>query len=198
MSASPHIRGLHLETDSSIPEGPSATIGLDTLFRENASFIARSLRRLGVPAADVQDALQEVFVVAARKLDVIAEGSGRAFLYSTAIRVASNARRSGRRAQSLRDEAIHEGVQLDVDVAPSAEEIVGRRQARAMLDAVLETMSDDMRAVFTLYELEEMTIAEISSLLGVPIGTVGSRLWRAREHFEQQLRVLRAQQGKKP
>lgn len=198
MSASPHIRGLHLEADSSASEAPSATVELDTLFRENASFIARSLRRLGVPAADVQDALQEVFVVAARKLDLIAEGAGRAFLYSTAIRVASNARRSGRRAQSLRDEAIHEGVQLDVDVAPNAEEIVGRRQARAMLDAVLETMSDEMRAVFTLYELEEMTIAEISSLLGVPIGTVGSRLWRAREHFEQQLRVLRAQQGKKP
>ncbi|AKU97742.1 RNA polymerase sigma factor RpoE [Labilithrix luteola] len=198
MSASPHIRGLHLQTDSSVSERPGATVELDTLFRENAPFIARSLRRLGVPASDVQDALQEVFVVAARKLDLITEGSGRAFLYSTAIRVASNARRSGRRAQSLRDEAIHEGVQLDVDVAPNAEEIVGRLQARAMLDAVLETMSDDMRAVFTLYELEEMTIAEISSLLGVPIGTVGSRLWRAREHFEQQLRVLRAQQGKKP
>jgi RNA polymerase sigma-70 factor (ECF subfamily) len=168
-----------------------AAAQISVLFRQHAKFIARSLRRLGVPESDVEDAVQEVFVVASRKIDAIAEGSERSFLYGTAMRIASNALRVERRAQTRRAEAPVETA--EIDTAPTADELVDRRNARAALDAVLETMSQEMRAVFTLFELEEMTTAEIASLLGVPAGTVSSRLRRAREHFYQQVRAMQAQ-----
>jgi RNA polymerase sigma-70 factor (ECF subfamily) len=169
------------------------TADLGTLFRLYAQFIARSLRRLGVPDSDVDDAVQEVFVVASRKLEAIQEGAERSFLYGTAMRIASNAHRVERRAQSRRADTPEGHEHLEVDAAPSAEELIGRREAREALDAVLETMSFEMRAVFTLFEFEEMTTVEIASLLDVPAGTVSSRLSRARKHFERQVRVMQDQ-----
>ena len=174
---------------------------LGALFLEHGQFVARSLRRLGVPQGELEDAVQEVFVVASRKFDAIAEGSERSFLYGTAMRIASNVRRVDRRSQARRSKAPIESAADEVDTAPTAEELLDQRDARAALDSVLETMSVELRAVFTLFELEEMTTNEIASLLGVPAGTVSSRLRRAREHFEEGVRVLRAElerQGRTP
>src|SRR5262245_58299657 len=74
---------------------------LRVLVGEHFDFIWRSLRRLGVPHTDVDDCAQQVFWVAARKLSMIAEGSERAFLFSTALRVASDARRSRMRRRGV-------------------------------------------------------------------------------------------------
>lgn len=169
-----------------------STAELGALFREHLQFIARSLRRLGVPDSDVDDAVQEVFVVASRKLATIAHGAERSFLYGTAMRIASNARRVGKRAMVRQVDGPLDEEHPGIETGPSVEELVDQREARAALDAVLETMTVEMRAVFTLYELEEMTTAEISSLLGVPQGTVSSRLRRAREHFEEHVRAMQA------
>src|SRR4051812_15995771 len=169
---------------------PSTRAELGTLFRLHAQFIARSLRRLGVPASDVEDAVQEVFVIVSRKMNQVSAGAERSFLYGTAMRVASNARRIDRRAQARRADEPFNPAMAEIDPTPSAEDLIDQRQARETLDAVLETMSVEMRAVFTLFELEEMTTGEIAALLGVPPGTVSSRLWRAREHFERQVRQL--------
>jgi len=168
------------------------TADLGDLFRQHAHFIARSLRRLGVPAGEVEDAVQEVFVIASRRIETIGMGAERSFLYGTAMRVASNVRRVDRRTQARRSPEDVEAT-AEIDPRPNPEDLVDRSQARATLDAVLETMSVEMRAVFTLFELEEMTTNEIAALLGVPAGTVSSRLWRAREHFDRQVREL--QQG---
>ena len=153
--------------------GPTtSSLSLAGLFREHAAFIARSLRRLGVPESDVEDAVQEVFLITSRKLDLVEQGSERSFLYGTAMRVASNARRDDRRAQARRSDEPLDSARAEVDPGPSAEDLIDQRQARATLDAVLGTMSVEMRAVFTLFELEEMTTNEIAALLGVPAGTV--------------------------
>ena len=180
---------------------PRTTWELGALLVDHGKFIARSLRRLGVPQTELEDAVQEVFVVASRKIDAIAEGSERSFLYGAAMRIASNVRRVDRRAQARRSTESIEGAASDVDTSPSAEELLDQRDARAALDAVLETMSVELRAVFTLFELEELTTNEIAALLGVPAGTVSSRLRRAREHFDEQVRLLRAElerQGRMP
>lgn len=162
------------------------------LSRENVKFVARSLRRLGVPDSDVDDAVQEVFLVASRKLEAISEGAERAFLYGTAMRIASNMRRVERRAQTRRADVPAESKDAEVDEAPSPEDLLDRRYARAALDTILETMGAESRAAFVLFELEEMSIAEIASMLDIPIGTVGSRLRRAREHFDAQVRAMKA------
>ena len=79
--------------------------------------------------------------------------------------------------------------------APSPEELVDRRRARELLDALLEEMPLELRVVFVLYEIEQLTSAEIAEVVGVPLGTVASRLRRAREDFTA--RVARVEARRK-
>src|SRR5262245_54767826 len=83
-------------------------------------FVWRALRRIGVPAGDVDDGVQKVFLIAASKIDAIRAGSEQSFLFQTAIRVASDYRRSRRRRPEVSDEGIHESV----DDSPGAEELL--------------------------------------------------------------------------
>jgi RNA polymerase sigma-70 factor (ECF subfamily) len=143
-------------------------------------FIWRSLRGLGVPADAVDDAAQQVFLVAAQKLDEIEPGRERAFLYGTALGVAANARRALARRREVLDE---DAVSAQIDAAPNGETLVELGERRALLDRILASMADDLREVFVLFVLEGLTAPEIAELLGVPAGTVASRLRRAREAF---------------
>ena len=150
---------------------------LASMFHTHFAFVWRSLRRLGVPPATIDDAAQEVFVVASRRLDAIEAGKEKAFLFGTAVRVASDARRAQtrRRHADLDDDS--------VDGSPSPDQLVEHKRAREMLDAIVAEMPDDTRPVFVLFELEGMTMAEIASALELAPGTVASRLRRAREVF---------------
>lgn len=163
---------------------------LRALQNEHFEFLWRSLRRLGVPEADVDDAVQQVFLVAARR--EIQPGAERSFLFATALRVASHARRTLRRRRESGDEPPDQ-----TDVVPSPEELLDQRRARALLDEVLESLPLDVRAVFILFELEEMTVVEIAAMLGIPGGTASSRLRRGREMFQQAVARVRAQQGQR-
>jgi RNA polymerase sigma-70 factor (ECF subfamily) len=146
----------------------------------------RLLRRLGVPAADLDDAVQEVVVVLARKLSQIQPSSERAFVLSTAYRVASTVRRTQRRRpphEELEDE-------VSADPTESPEELLERRRARTLLDGVLAELPIELRAVFVLYELERLTSSEIAAALELAPGTVASRLRRARALFEERVQAL--------
>jgi RNA polymerase sigma-70 factor (ECF subfamily) len=145
-------------------------------------FIWRSLRGLGVPTSIADDAAQQVFLIASQKLDAIELGSEKAFLFSTARGVAANTRRSLARS---REDIDHDGLIVHADDAPNPEEFVEQKQARMMLERILESMEEDIREVFVLFELEGMTTAKIAAMLNVPMGTVASRLRRAREEFQK-------------
>jgi RNA polymerase sigma-70 factor, ECF subfamily len=145
------------------------------------SQVWRSLRRLGLSESDADDASQKVFLVAHRRLDDIALGNERSFLLQTSLRVAAEFRRSHKR----RREDYEEDLPAVADTAPGPEELTDRRRARAMLDRVLEAMPMDLRQVFMLFDIEELTTAEVASVLHVPRGTVASRLRRAREVFRE-------------
>jgi RNA polymerase sigma-70 factor (ECF subfamily) len=152
-------------------------------------FIWRSLRGLGVAQANVDDAAQQVFLIASQKLDAIELGAEKSFLFSTARGVAANARRSAARSREHADEAI---VAAQIDPSPNPEQALSSHQGRALLEKILESMDDDTRTVFVLFELEGMTMASIATLVGVPMGTVASRLRRAREDFQNQARRIRS------
>lgn len=158
-------------------------------------FIWRSLRGLGVPAASIDDAAQQVFWTASQKLDTIVSGSERSFLFATARGIAANARRSQLRSRELLDE---DALATHIDRAPDPEEAAASRQARRVLDRILDGLPEELRAVFILYELEGQTMAEIASLLGTPMGTVASRLRRAREEFQNAARRYQAGVGGRP
>jgi RNA polymerase sigma-70 factor (ECF subfamily) len=158
-------------------------------------FIWRSLRGLGVPSASIDDAAQQVFWTASQKLDTIMSGSERSFLFATARGIAANARRSQLRSRELLDE---DALATHIDHAPDPEEAAASRQARRVLDRILDGLPEELRAVFLLYELEGQTMAEIASLLGTPMGTVASRLRRAREEFQSAARRYQAGVGGRP
>jgi len=169
------------------PPAPTAVPGparVRALVTEHFDFVWRSLLRLGVPRADAEDALQQVFLVASRKIDEIVPGRERAFLFGTAFRIASRTRRTQQRRREVLD-----GEAADrLDPGPGADELVDRARARAELDAILDGLPIDLRAVFVLFELEQATTGEIAALLDLPKGTVASRLRRAREEFQAAVR----------
>jgi RNA polymerase sigma-70 factor (ECF subfamily) len=170
-----------------VPE-EDATARLAALFTAHFEFVWRSLRRLGVPAATIDDAAQEVFVVASRRLLAIVPGKEKAFLFGTALRIAAGVRRADRRRPDVLDETIATNL-------PPIDELVDRKRALELLDAIIASFPDDIRAVFVLFELEGMTMAEIAGCLGLRPGTVASRLRRAREHFRAVVARLEARRN---
>ena len=159
-----------------------------TLFDAHYDFVWRSLRGLGVRPGSIDDGAQQVFLLAFRKLSAIAPGSERAFLFRLASGVASNLRRTVRRRGEVDGDAV---LDAHADAGPAPEDLVFRGEARELLDAVLAWLPGDLRTVFVLFELEEMEIPDIAALLEIPVGTVGSRLRRAREKFEVALKRVR-------
>ncbi len=165
-------------TRDSVSGAPSSFAALVEAYSE---YVWRTVRRLGVRERDVDDAAQQVLIVAARRLDSIRPGSERAFLFQTALRVAGTQRRTYAR----RREEMYEPVGDDelIDHQPRSDELLNMRRARQQLDAILDEMPLELRAVFVLHELEEETMADIAVTLGIPAGTAASRLRRARALF---------------
>ncbi len=169
---------------------------LALLVRRNATFVWRCLRRLGVPPADTDDAAQQVFMIVSDKLNDIEPGSERAFLFATARGVAANARRKIARRPESTDDAL---LATLPDDAPGPDATLEKREARELLDEILERMSPELREVFVLFEIEDMTTTEIARTLDIPVGTVASRLRRAREQLRGHLARLRARlEGSQP
>jgi RNA polymerase sigma-70 factor, ECF subfamily len=78
------------------------------------------------------------------------------------------------------------------DAGPLADAQLERHEARAALEEVLDELEMDLRAVLVLFELEEMSTAEIAATLEIPMGTVSSRLRRAREEFQSAAKRVHA------
>ena len=153
----------------------------------------RSLRGMGVPPGMVDDASQQVFWIAAQKIDAIAVGSELSFLFATARGVAANIRRGRARNPEVLDET---ALASHVDGAPGPEQLAASKEARQILDRFLEALPEDVRSVFVLFELEGLTMTSIAELLELPTGTVASRLRRAREEFHGAAKRFQAGGGR--
>ncbi|MFT3926109.1 MAG: sigma-70 family RNA polymerase sigma factor [Myxococcales bacterium] len=152
---------------------------LERSVTEDYRFIWRLLRRLGCAPASADDATQQVFLIVAERLSDITPGRERSFAYGTALRVAQAMRRSlGREA---------DGVDADArpSLTPAPDELLEQRRARERLDGILAQLPFELRTVFVLYELEGLTAPEIADMAGLALGTVASRLRRARERFRE-------------
>jgi RNA polymerase sigma-70 factor, ECF subfamily len=171
---------------------PCVRADLATLVREQFGFVWRALRRLGVAAGDADDAAQQVFLVLARKLPEIEPGAEKAFLFGTAVRIASRARRTKQRRRENLEETFDELLASTfVSGDPDPEQALEQRQATELLSVILDTLPDELRAAFVLCEIEQLTMSEASELLDVPQGTIASRLRRAREQYDVAVERLR-------
>jgi RNA polymerase sigma-70 factor, ECF subfamily len=162
------------------PEPHGATPSFAEIFREHAPRVWRALRRLGIAEADVEDLCQEVFVVVHRKLP---EFEGRStlgtWIYGIAVRVAADHRRRAHVRRERAVEAVPEGRQS----APQLEDLA-RERARVMLDEALDSLDDDKRAVFVLYEIEQLAMPAIADAVDCPLQTAYSRLYAARKQVK--------------
>lgn len=167
-------------------------LALEDIYDAHFDFVWRSARRMGVAPAHVDDVVQEVFLVAHRRLDDFERRSTvKTWLFGILLRVVSDHRRTLRRKGGLAP--LPEGLAAPDEAGPAAR--TEHRQRVALLHALLETLDEDKRAVFVLAELEQMTAPEIAESLGVKLNTVYSRLRVARKKFEEALARHRAREA---
>ncbi len=160
------------------------------VFREHGAFVFRLLRRLGVPNADLDDLTQEVFIIVHRALDRYEERNQmRSWLYRICVREASRHRRSRPPTGTV-----------DVDTitlasGSSPEDDAQASEARADFDRLLSVLDEDRRAVFVLYEVEELPMEEVAKVVGCPLATAYSRLRSARQLVQAAAKRLEAQRN---
>jgi len=163
---------------------------LERIYEQHADFVFRNLRRLGVPSADLADAMQEVFLTVHRALP---EFEGRSSLATWLFTICRSVARD-RRQRAHRRYEVADAARIEREPAPFADlaASVEQREKLALLEQLLETLDEEQRLVFVLFELESMTGNEIAQALDIPLGTVFSRLRLARAAFRAALARHRA------
>ncbi len=165
-----------------------AGLDFEAVYENNLTYVWRAARRLGIDPADTDDVVQEVFLVAHRRL---AEFEGRAqiktWLFKILVRVVRHYFRSQRRKPGHRPaespaalDVLHGSTGTPADAAERAEAV-------RILDRLLARLDEDKREVFVLAEIEELSVVEIADVLGANLNTVYSRLRAARQTFERAL-----------
>ena len=151
----------------------------------------RVLRRLGVHDREIDDALQTVLLIAARRFDDLkTQQELKAYVCAACVNVARDVGRS--RARQYARRANVEEIEDAAASAPDPENVLDQKRALELVQRILETMDEERRVVFVLYELEELNGQEIAEHLGIPVGTVSSRLRKAREEFRSGIARIRA------
>jgi RNA polymerase sigma-70 factor, ECF subfamily len=150
-------------------------------------YVLRTLRRLGVTSADVEDMAHEVFLAVHDQLDAYDRSRPlRPWLFAFAFRIASHYRRKARRETEL------DPTKDVVDAGDAPDALLDKERKRRLVLAALEQIELDRRAVFVLHEIDGFTCEEVARSLAIPLGTVYSRLRLAREDFADKMRRLRA------
>jgi RNA polymerase sigma-70 factor, ECF subfamily len=171
----------------------------DQIYDECFAFVWRTVRRLGIIDAGVDDVVQDVFLVVHRRLaDFEGRSSIKSWLFGIAVHAVRDARRTLRRkpgnlgglARSGDDPAMV----ADAD-ANGPHQALEQSEAVARLHAILDAMNDDRREVFVLAELEEMSVPDIADAVGANVNTVYSRLRAARADFEKGVARMHANDG---
>jgi RNA polymerase sigma-70 factor (ECF subfamily) len=159
---------------------------LERMFAAHHATVWRVLRRRGLSPDAAADATQETFLIAAERLNDIQPNSERAFLIGTALRVARTLSR-----KTVRWELDHQ-----MDKRGSGVRDAGDTRADIELcDLALAGINAELAEVFVLYEIEGLSSPEIAALLEIPLGSVASRLRRAREQFRAVVaRIVRTMQ----
>jgi RNA polymerase sigma-70 factor (ECF subfamily) len=176
------------QPDKGVPCQPIPSF--ETLYEENVKFVWRAARRLGIDSGDTDDVVQEVFVVAHRKLP---EFEGRAqiktWLLKILVRVVHHYFRTQQRKPGHRPaHALDNLDALRDQQTRGPAEVAEHKDAVRILDNLLARMDSEKREVFVLAEIEELSSVEIAEILGANINTVYSRLRAARQEFEHALR----------
>jgi RNA polymerase sigma-70 factor, ECF subfamily len=179
------------DSEASPPLAPHPHLArFPEIFQHHAQFLWRTLMNLGVPRHDAQDLCQEVMLTVHRRLPDFDGRSLRGWLYGICVRVASDYRRSARVRREVATERLPDGA----EDAEQLEKLHQARELRRTLEA-LDTLDEGKRAAFVLYEVEELTLAEVAEALEVPLQTAYSRVKAARDALRSKLAAGNAGKG---
>jgi RNA polymerase sigma-70 factor, ECF subfamily len=168
----------------------SDVLDFEAVYAAQFDFVWRSLRRLGVPEAALDDAAQEVFLVVYRKL---AEFEGRSQLKTWLFRIAIHTAQHHLRSITRRPTVAVTDIEAETAAHHNTpHDELARRQAIEVLYRLLDELEPAKRTVFVMADLEQMSAPEIASVLDVPLNTVYSRLRVARQEFDDNLRRHKA------
>lgn len=171
----------------------AAVSSYEAIYEEHFDFVWRNVRRLGVPEASADDAVQDVFLVVHRRLaEFEARSSVRTWLYGILARVV----RDHRRARVRHDARIAALAAVDHESQPTPADVAAAREAARVLDELLDTLDEDKREVFVLVELEQTSVADVASALGLNANTAHARLRAARQQFEAAVARFRSKEKK--
>jgi RNA polymerase sigma-70 factor (ECF subfamily) len=163
---------------------------LAAVFDAHSAFVGRALTCLGVRERELPDAMQEVFLVAHRRLRELERPSAlRSWLYAICVRKAMTFRRSAARK---REDSVGEVPERNDACSPTPHDDLERTRALAVALEILDHLSDEKRAVFVLYEVEQMPMSEVAEAVGCALQTAYARLYAARREVAQHLARLRA------
>lgn len=147
------------------------------LIDEHYALVYRYAYRLCGDVADAEDLTQQTFLTAQAKLDQLREpAAARSWLCTIARHAYLRTRRQPQRTQPLWD-----------DVEPCSEPSVPEEIDEATLQSALTELPEEFRAPVILFYFEGFSYKDIARQLGVPIGTVMSRLSRAKTHLRERL-----------
>ncbi len=162
------------------------------MFEAEAEYVRRSLRRLGVRPADLDDLSQDVFVAVHGAFATYdAARAIRPWLFAFVFRVASNYRRLARHRAERFPEELPDGVD---EKTPEAE-VVARRRRDLLLEALGE-LPIDRRSAVVMFDMDGFTAGETAEVLGVPINTVYSRVRKGRDELRRSLKRLEGLGGR--
>jgi RNA polymerase sigma-70 factor (ECF subfamily) len=157
--------------------------GFEAIYSAHFAFVWRCLRGLGVPAASLDDAAQDVFVIVHRRLSEFrGDSTLRTWLYGIVRNVASNARRSQRRKGEVA-ELPSDALATTGDPHERAQD----EQAARFVQGFLESVGDKKRELFVLAVLEQLSVPEVAEALGIPLNTAYTRLRAVRQDFQAAL-----------
>jgi RNA polymerase sigma-70 factor (ECF subfamily) len=152
------------------------------IYEGSFDFVWRSARRLGAQQTQVDDVVQEVFLVVHRRLgEFEGRSSLKTWLFGITRRVVGGYHRTARRKPT---EPLGE---REVSSYDDPEQRCSALQGQALLHALLDQLDTEKREVFVLSELEEMSGPEIALALDLNLNTMHARLRAARRDFEQAL-----------
>jgi RNA polymerase sigma factor (sigma-70 family) len=176
-----------VETLDSSPPRPAPIPGFAALYRDHFGFVWSSLLRMGVPMATVEDALQDVFAIAHRRLPTFeGRSSVRSWLFGIVRRVAFRQRRTRERAdRKHRAWAPH--AENRAQARAELDELVDQRQLCALLLRALDELDGDKRAAITLHVFEELSGPEVAQMLGLNVDTAYSRIKAGRRALQRTL-----------
>jgi RNA polymerase sigma-70 factor (ECF subfamily) len=192
-------RDADLQLVQRVQHGDKRAFGL--LVEKYQRRISRLLARMIANTADIDDVVQEAFIKAYRALPGF---RGESAFYTWLYRIAINTAKNHFAAQGRRvtadgsldvdsPESLDDAVQLSDGSTPEA--VVQSRQLGEALNRAIESLPEDLRSAIVLRELEGLSYDEIAEAMNCPVGTVRSRIFRAREAIAEQLRPMLDSRG---